>query len=88
MSAETGTLVVYTTTHCSDCSLTAAVLAETRTPYRHVNLDDSPEAVPTVMALNGGYCSVPTLVFPDGRVLVEPSRPELLEALKAQPPGS
>ncbi len=88
MSGEGGTLVVYTTTHCSDCRLAKAVLAETGTPYRHVNLDESPEAAATVMALNGGYRSVPTLVFPDGRVLVEPSRRELLEALKTTQRGS
>jgi len=88
MPAESKTLMVYTTTHCPDCRAAKAVLAETGTAYRQVNLDDSPEAVETVMALNGGQRSVPTLVFPDGRVLVEPSRRQLLQALEAPPADS
>jgi len=48
-------------------------------------LDENPEAADTVMAINGGYRSVPTLVFPDGRIMVEPSRRELLEALGDRP---
>ena len=35
----------------------------------------------TVLEVNGGYRTVPTILFPDGRVLVEPSRRELLAAL-------
>ena len=77
-------LTVYTTTHCGDCRLALAVLEQTRTPHRLVNLDDNPDAAAAVMAINGGYRSVPTLVFPDGRIMVEPSRRELLAALGEQ----
>jgi mycoredoxin len=46
-----------------------------------VDIDKEPLAARTVLALNGGYRTVPTIVFPDGRVLVEPSRRQLDEAL-------
>ena len=49
--------------------------------YEEIDLDSDPAAVPTVLAINGGYRTVPTILFPDGRVLVEPSRRELLSAL-------
>jgi mycoredoxin len=34
-----------------------------------------------VQEVNGGYRSVPTIVFPDGSVLVEPSNARLEEKL-------
>ena len=49
--------------------------------YEEIDLDSDQAAVPTVLAINGGYRTVPTIVFSDGRVLVEPSRRELLSAL-------
>lgn len=57
------------------------VLNRSRVDYEEVNIDREPEAVATVLAINGGYTTVPTIVMPDGRVLVEPSRRQLLEAL-------
>jgi len=36
-----------------------------------------------VQRINGGFRTVPTILFPDGRVLVEPTRIELEEALVA-----
>jgi mycoredoxin len=36
-----------------------------------------------VQKINGGFRTVPTILFPDGRVLVEPSRLELEAALAA-----
>lgn len=57
------------------------VLNRSRVDYEEVNIDREPEAVATVLAINGGYTTVPTIVMSDGRVLVEPSRRQLLEAL-------
>jgi mycoredoxin len=42
-----------------------------------VGLEGNAEATEFVMQLNRGYQSVPTIVFPDGSVLVEPSWEEL-----------
>ena len=49
--------------------------------YEEIDIDKDPAAAATVLEINGGYMSVPTLVLPDGRVLVEPSRRVLLSAL-------
>ena len=74
-------LKIYTTPWCGDCRMAKAVLDRAGVGYEEIDIDRDPEAVATVLALNGGYTTVPTIVMPDGRVLVEPSRRQLLEAL-------
>ena len=74
-------LKIYTTPSCSDCRMAKAVLDRAGVGYEEIDIDHDPEAVATVLAINGGYTSVPTIVLPDGRVLVEPTRHQLLEAL-------
>jgi len=59
-----------------------------RVDYIWVDIDREPSAVETVLRLNGGYRAVPTIVFPDGRVLVEPSRRELEAALSESLPAA
>ena len=53
--------------------------------YTWVDIDREPSATEVMLRLNGGYRTVPTVVFPDGRVLVEPSRAELEAALEEWP---
>ena len=76
-------ITVYATTWCGDCMLAKRVLDERGATYRWVDIDDDPDAARLVQTLNGGLRSVPTILFPDGRVLVEPSREELQQALAA-----
>jgi mycoredoxin len=58
-----------------------AVLDRAGVDYEEINIDRDPGAVATVLEINGGYTTVPTILLPSGRVLVEPSRRQLLEAL-------
>ena len=74
-------LKIYTTTSCGDCRMAKAVLDRAGVEYEEVNIDGDPEAVATVLAINGGYTTVPTILLPNGHVLVEPSRRELFESL-------
>lgn len=74
---------VYSTSHCGDCRMAIRVLNEAGVEYDVVDIDQVEGAVEIVMALNGGYRSVPTIILPDGQVLVEPSRTELRSALGA-----
>jgi mycoredoxin len=80
-------ITVYGTTWCRDCHLAKAVLELNGQNYAWVDIDQEPAAVEVVIRLNGGRRTVPTIVFPDGRVLVEPSRREL-EAALASPPAA
>ena len=70
-------IVMYTTAKCSDCSRAKAFFAANDIPYLLVGLEDNFEATDFVMNINNGSQSVPTIVFPDGSVLVEPGWEEL-----------
>jgi mycoredoxin len=59
------------------------VLDSQQIAYEYIDIDLAPEAAEIVQRINGGFRSVPTILFPDGRVLVEPTRIELEEALAA-----
>jgi len=74
-------LKIYTTTSCGDCRMAKAVLDRAHVEYDEINIDSYPDAVATVLAINGGYTTVPTILLPGGQVLVEPTRRQLLEAL-------
>jgi mycoredoxin len=74
-------ITVYGTTWCRVCHLARAVLKLNGVDHIWVDIDQEPSAVKTMLRLNGGYRTVPTIIFPDGRVLVEPSRRELEAAL-------
>jgi mycoredoxin len=74
-------ITVYGTSWCRDCHLAKAVLKLYGVNYAWVDIDREPNAIETILRLNRGYRTVPTIVFPDGRVLVEPSRRELEAAL-------
>jgi mycoredoxin len=51
-----------------------------------VNIDGDPEARERVKTLNGGYASVPTLLFPDGTKLTEPSFNQLRAKFNIEQP--
>jgi mycoredoxin len=74
---------VYATTWCGDCRMAKHVLDERQVDYEYIDIDLAPEAASLVQEINGGFRTVPTILFPDGRVLVEPSRVELEAALVA-----
>jgi mycoredoxin len=76
---DTRRLRIYTARWCGDCRMAKAVLDQAGVDYEEFDRD--PAAVATVLAINGGFTVVPTIVLPDGRVLVEPSRRQLLAAL-------
>lgn len=70
-------IVMYATEYCSDCMRAKKFLEANNIPYIRVGLEDNQEATEFVIQVNNGYRSVPTIVFPDGSVLVEPTWDEL-----------
>ena len=70
-------IVVYATDYCSDCIRAKKFLEVNHIPHLRVSLEGNTEATEFVMKVNHGYRSVPTIVFPDGSVLVEPNWEEL-----------
>ena len=70
---------MYTTEYCSDCLRAKKFFEENNIPHERVSLEDNPEATEFVIKINKGNRSVPTIIFPDGSILVEPSWDELRE---------
>lgn len=74
---------MYSTTWCGDCRMAKHVFDSRQIDYQVIDIDDDPQAAELVQRLNGGFRTVPTILFPDGRILVEPTRLELEAALAA-----
>jgi glutaredoxin-like protein len=74
-------LTIYTTTWCGDCFRTKRFLDKRGIGYDQIDITEDAEARRWVQEINGGYKSVPTIVFPSSRVLVEPSNRDLEAAL-------
>ncbi|MFN3372723.1 MAG: mycoredoxin [Chloroflexus sp.] len=74
-------IVVYGTNWCPDCRRAQRVLDQHGAPYTYINIEHDPDAAEFVVKVNNGNQSVPTIVFPDGSILVEPSNRALQEKL-------
>ena len=72
---------MYGAKWCPDCVRAKKVLDESKVPYQYVDLEESPEAADIVTKINNGFQSIPTIVFDDASVLVEPSNEELRKKL-------
>ena len=70
-------IVMYTTQFCSDCLRAKKFFEANKISYLQVGLEGNLEATEFVMEVNNGNRSVPTIIFPDGSILVEPSWEEL-----------
>ena len=70
-------IVIYTTEYCSDCLRAKKYFEANNISYLRIGLEGNAEATEFVMQVNNGYRSVPTIVFPDGTILVEPGWEEL-----------
>ncbi len=79
----TQSIKMYGTTWCPDCRRAKQVFEAEGVAYEWIDISNDPEAAALVERINGGYRSVPTIVFPDGDVMVEPSSPALAQKLRA-----
>jgi mycoredoxin len=77
MNSEIKQMIVYGTTWCGDTIRARRFLDSKNIPYVWVDIDKDPEARKLVESINHGNRSVPTIIFPDGSTLTEPSTSEL-----------
>jgi mycoredoxin len=77
------TIKMYGTAWCGDCRRAKQIFAAEGVSYEWIDLAEHPEAVALVEQINHGNRSVPTIVFPDGEVLVEPASPVLAQKLRS-----
>ena len=81
---QSNSIMVYSTVWCPDCKRAKRFFAEQRVPYVNIDIEHDAEAMAFVEKVNHGLHSIPTIVFPDGSSLVEPSNAQLAEKLGLQ----
>jgi thioredoxin reductase (NADPH) len=77
-------LTVYGATWCSDCKQAKKFLGEQRIHYHWVDVEQDADGLAVVQKANKGKRIIPTIVFDDDTVLVEPSNAELAQKLGLQ----
>ena len=68
-----GQLIMYTTSWCGFCRNLKKQLARDGIEISEVDIEHDQTAADYVMSVNGGNQTVPTILFPDGTALVNPS---------------
>ena len=74
---------IYGTSWCPDCAKAKQVFTKFKIPFEWIDIDQNQNAAAYVEKINGGFKSVPTIVFPDNSVLVEPSSADLEKKLQS-----
>lgn len=82
-----GQLIMYTTPWCGFCRNLKRQLARDGIELTEVDIEQDEAACEFVMSVNGGNQTVPTVVFPDGTTLVNPSAAQVRERLTAVSAG-
>ena len=65
-------ITLYATSWCGDCRFAKRWFDSHGIAYDYVDIEQDDSAAAYVVKINNGHQSVPTIVFPDGSVLVEP----------------
>lgn len=81
---EDSGIVLYGTSWCSDCKRSKKFFGEQRIRYTFIDVESDAAGLAFVEKVNDGKQIIPTIVFPDGAVLVEPSNADLAEKLGLQ----
>jgi thioredoxin reductase (NADPH) len=72
---------VYGAGWCPDCRRAKRFLGDQRIPFEWHDIEVDPNGVRTVQERNDGNNIIPTIIFPDGSHLSEPSNEELAEKI-------
>lgn len=75
------TLTIYCTPWCGYCHRLMKQLDRQGIEYTSVDIERDPAAADYVMQVNGGNQTVPTVVFPDGSALSNPSVAQVAERM-------
>ena len=76
------TILFYGARWCHECRMSKKIFDENNIMYTYIDLETSLEAADKVTKINNGLQSIPTIIFPDGNILVEPSNEELKAQLR------
>ena len=85
MTSTPGAAVtMYTTTWCGYCFRLKKLMQREGIHFAEVDIETDAQAADLVMQANGGNRTVPTLIFPDGSALTNPS----IDQVRAQLDGA
>ena len=74
-------VILYGTPTCGMVPPVRSQLRRARVPFDYIDITFNPAANQRVREINGGDASVPTVVFPNGSTLTEPTEAELADML-------
>jgi mycoredoxin len=74
---------MYSTPWCGYCRRQKSQMEREGIAYTEIDIEADPTAADYVMQVNGGNQTVPTLVFPDGTALTNPSLAQVKERVAA-----
>jgi glutaredoxin-like protein len=74
-------IIIYGADWCVDCLRAKRFLNQFNISYRWINIDRDESGEEFVLNVNKGMRSIPTIVFEDGSILVEPSNILLAQRL-------
>ena len=70
-------IIMYGTTWCGDTTRAKKLFEQYQIEYEWINIDKDKDGENRVKDINNGYKSVPTIIFPDDSILVEPDKETL-----------
>jgi mycoredoxin len=76
-------LTMYSTSWCGYCRRLKAQMDREGIGYTVVDIEQDPAAAEYVMSVNGGNQTVPTVRFPDGTALTNPTIVQVKQHLAA-----
>src|SRR5438270_4174698 len=74
-------ITVYGSTWCSDCKRAKRFLGDQQVEYKWIDVEQNDEGRAFIEKVNDGKDIIPTIVFEDGSILVEPSNAQLAQKL-------
>lgn len=77
------TIIVYGHPACPSIEPVKGLLTQSKVTFDYIDIHQDSAAAAHVRTINNGNASVPTLVFPDGSTLTEPTVGELKTKLES-----
>lgn len=65
-------ILIYSARWCPDCHRTKFFFDEYGIDYEEIDVDEDADGLAFVKKVNQGHRVVPTVIFPDGTIFVEP----------------
>jgi len=76
-------LTMYSTPWCGYCHRLKSQMEREGIAYVEIDIEQDPSAAEYVMRVNGGNQTVPTVVFPDGSAVTNPTLAQVKQRLAA-----